>query len=89
MPGFVGGSAPAMANQIVDGFFLINKNTLKGMTPGDLGLLKSEIEKLQREVRSETPAQEDALAQQTRNRRISRLSAALQVIQAQLMGRRF
>ncbi len=88
MPGFVGGSAPAMAHQILEGFFLINKNTLKGLSPGDLGLLRGELEKLQRDVRSETPPQEDALAQQARNRKISRLSAALQVIQAQILGRR-
>lgn len=88
MGNFAGGSAPAMANQVVDGYFTINKNTLKGFAPGELGLLKSELEKAQREVRAETPAQEDALAQQSRNRKISRLSAALQVINAQMLARR-
>ena len=87
MPSFIGGSAPAMANQILEGYFLMNKNSLKGMGPGELGLLKGELEKLQREVRSETPPQEDALAQQARNRKISRLSSALQVLQAQMLGR--
>ncbi len=89
MGNFVGGSAPAMATQVVEGYFLINKNTLKGFTPGELGLIKTELEKLQREVRAQTPPQEDALAQQARNRKISRLSAALQVVSAQIMGRRY
>jgi hypothetical protein len=89
MPTFIGGSAPAMANQIVEGYFIINKNTLKGFGPADLGTLRTEIEKLQREIRSQTPPQEDALAQQARNRKISRLSSALQVIGAQIMGRRY
>ncbi len=35
----------------------------------------------------ETPAQDDALANQARNRRIGRLSQALQVIQHKLTGR--
>jgi hypothetical protein len=89
MPSFIGGSAPAMANQVLEGYFLLNKNTLKGFTPGELGLIKAELEKLQRDVRSQTPDQEDALAQQARNRKISRLSSALQVIGAQIMGRRY
>jgi hypothetical protein len=87
MPGFIGGSAPAMANQIIEGYFLLNKNTLRGFTPGDLGSLRTELEKLQREVRALVVPQEDALAQQARNRKISRLSSAIQVIGAQLTGR--
>ena len=77
-----------MANQIAEGYFLLNKNTLKGYTPADLNSLKQEIEKIQREVRAETPAQDDALANQARNRKIGRLSSALQIVGAQLTGRR-
>ena len=40
MANFMGGSAPAMANQILEGYFLLNQNSLKGYTPGDLNLLK-------------------------------------------------
>jgi hypothetical protein len=76
-----------MANQIIEGYFLLNKNSLKGYTPGELGSLKTELEKLQREVRAETPAQDDALANQLRNRKIARLSSAVQVIQHQLTAR--
>ena len=76
-----------MANQILEGYFLLNKNSLKGFTPGDLGTLKNELEKLQREVRAETPAQDDAPASQLRNRKIARLSSAVQVIQHQMTAR--
>jgi len=85
---FTGGSAPAMANQILEGYVLLNKNTLKGFAPGDLNALRQELDKLQRTIRAEVPAQDDALAQQARNRKIARLSSALQVISGQLTGRR-
>ena len=80
----MGGSAPAMAAQIADGFILVSQNTLKTLNDGELNLLRFELERLQRDTRAETPAQDDALAQQARNRRISRLSGALQVVNHQL-----
>ena len=76
-----------MANQVVEGYFLLNKNTLRGYTPSDLGSLKVELEKLQRELRGLTPAQDDALAQQARNRKMSRLSTALQIVGVQMTSR--
>ena len=84
MASFMGGSAPAMAAQIADGFILLSQNTLKGYSDGDLNLLRFELEKLQRDARAETPPQDDALAQQARNRKISRLSGAIQVVNYQL-----
>jgi hypothetical protein len=84
MANFMGGSAPAMANQIVEGFILLSANTLRGFSDGELNQLRFELEKLQRDARSEVPPQDDALAQQARNRKISRLSSALQVIAHQL-----
>ncbi len=88
MPSFIGGSAPAMANQVVEGYFLLNKNTLRGYSPGDLGTLKAELEKLQRELRGLVVAQDDALAQQARNRKMGRLSSALQIVGLQMTSRR-
>lgn len=88
MAGFMGGSAPAMANQILEGYYLVSKNTFKGYTPGDLNSLRAELEKLQRTVRAEVPPQDDALAQQARNRRIARLSSALQIVQERMTSRR-
>jgi hypothetical protein len=84
MGSFMGGSAPAMAAQIADGFILVSQNTLKTLNDGELTLLRFELERLQRDTRAETPPQDDALAQQARNRKISRLSGALQVVNHQL-----
>jgi hypothetical protein len=88
MANFSGGSAPAMANQILEGYVLLSPNTLKGYTAGDLSALRQELDKLQRTIRAEVPAQDDALAQQARNRKIARLGSALQVVAGQLTGRR-
>ena len=88
MANFMGGSAPAMASQVAEGFILVSANALKGFLPGDLMSLKAELDKLQRDARSEVPPQDDALAQQARNRRIARISSALQVIHAKLTTKR-
>jgi hypothetical protein len=84
MANFMGGSAPAMAAQVVEGFILLNANSLRGFNDGELNLLRFELEKLQRDARSEVPPADDAQAQQARNRKISRLNAALQVVSHQL-----
>jgi hypothetical protein len=88
MANFMGGSAPAMASQICEGFILMSSATIRGYTPADLQLLRAELEKLQREVRAIVPAQDDAQANQARNRKIGRLSSALQVIGGALSMRR-
>jgi hypothetical protein len=80
MANFMGGSAPAMAAQIADGLYLLNANTLRGFSSGELGMLRHELEKLQRESRSVVPPADDAQAQQARNRRIGRISSALTII---------
>ena len=70
----------SMANQIAEGYILLSTNTLRGFAPGELMSLRAELEKLQRDARAIVPPQDDALAQQARNRKIARLSSALQVI---------
>jgi hypothetical protein len=87
MANYMGGSAPAMASQISEGYILVSLATLKGFTPGELGALRLEIDKLLREVRATTPAGDDAQANQARNRKIGRLSGALQVVTAKLTTR--
>jgi hypothetical protein len=87
MANFMGGSAPAMAAQIAEGYFLLNLNTLKGYAPGELSALKQELEKLLRDARAEVPPSDDASANQTRNRKIARLSSAVQVISNKMMSR--
>ena len=88
MANYMGGSAPAMASQIGDGFILLNTNTLKGYLPGELTLLKIELEKLQREARAVVPPQDDALANQSRNRKINRLGSAIQLVGQKMTERR-
>ncbi len=87
MPNWMGGSCPAMANQIAEGFILLSSANLKGFLPGDLQALRLELEKLLRTARAEVPPQDDALAQQGRNRKIARISSAVQVVQNQLTTR--
>ena len=87
MANFMGGSAPAMANQIAEGYILLSANTLRAFLPGELALLRTELEKLQRDARAVVPPQDDALAQQARNRKIARLSSALQVVVNKMTAR--
>jgi hypothetical protein len=87
MPNWMGGSCPAMANQIAEGYILLSSANLKGFLPGDLQALRLELEKLLRNARAEVPPQDDALAQQGRNRKIARISSAVQVVQNQLTAR--
>jgi hypothetical protein len=87
MANWMGGSCPAMANQVANGFILLNAAHLKGFLPTELQAFKLELDKLLRNVRAEVPPQDDALAQQARNHKIGRLSSALQIVQNQLYGR--
>jgi hypothetical protein len=87
MANWMGGSCPAMANQIAGGYMLLTAASLKGFLPGELQALKLELEKLLRGARAEVPPQDDALAQQARNHKISRLSSAVQIVQNQMMSR--
>jgi len=88
MANYMGGSATAMASQIAEGFILVSAATIRSYTPGELGQLRFELEKIQRDVRALVPPQDDARANQARNRRIGRLSSALQVIGGALSVRR-
>lgn len=87
MANWIGGSCPAMANQIAGGYCVISAATLRGFLPGELQLLRFELEKQLRTVRSEVPPQDDALAQQGRNHKIGRLTSAVQVVQYQMTSR--
>jgi hypothetical protein len=87
MANWMGGSCPAMANQVAEGFILLSSANLRGFLPAELNAFKLELEKALRTARAEVPPQDEALAQQARNRKISRISSALQVVQAQLTAR--
>jgi hypothetical protein len=86
--GFIGGSAPAMVGQIVEGYILVNHGTLRGWPKGDLQNLRAELDKALREVRATVPPPDDARQSQVRNWKIGRLSSAIQVVQAAMTGRR-
>ena len=88
MANWMGGSAPAMANQIADGYILLSASNLKGFLPPDLtiapdGAGEDRSGPCGRRSRPRTTP----LAQRTRNHKISRISWALQVIQNQLSTR--
>jgi len=87
MGNYIGGSAPAMAAQIAGGFVLVSTHNLRGLTQGELTTLRFELEKLQRDARAEVPPQDDALAQQARYQKISRISSALQVVIHQMAAK--
>jgi hypothetical protein len=87
MANWMGGSCPAMANQIAGGYCSVTAGTLRGFLPTELNALKLELEKQLRNVRAEVPPQDDALAQQARNHKIGRLSSALQVVNNQMYSR--
>lgn len=84
MANFMGGSAPAMANQIAEGFILLSAATLRGFLPGDLNNLRFELDRILRDVRGEVPPQDDYQALQARNRKIARISSAIQVVNHQM-----
>ena len=88
MANWMGGSCPAMASQIAEGFILLSSANLRGFTPAELTALRLELDKLLRTARAEVPPQDDALAQQGRNRKIARLSSSLQVVQNQISSSR-
>jgi hypothetical protein len=87
MANWMGGSCPAMASQVAEGYILLSSAHLRGFLPTELQAFKLELEKQLRNSRSEVPPQDDALAQQARNRKISRVSSALQVVQNQISSR--
>jgi hypothetical protein len=88
MANFMGGSAAAMAAQIAEGFTLINPNTLRGYAPGDLAALKAEMERLQRDTRAIITAPDDALANQAKSRKITRLNSGIMTVTNKMMTKR-
>lgn len=88
MSPYMGGSAPAMAGQIADGYTLITAVQLKRVTDPEMDQLRFELEKILRDLRAEAMPLDDIPALQVRNRKISRITGALQQIQATVAKRR-
>jgi len=88
MGSFMGGSAPAMARQITEGYTLVTAVTLKRLTNPQLQTLEFELDKKLRDLRGESVDLNDQPAIQTRNRRISRIDGALRVIRGTMQTRK-
>lgn len=82
MGNFLGGSAPAMARQIMEGYTLVNAVMLKRLTTQELDTLLFEMEKLLRDTRGEIVDLTDLEAIQKKNRKVSRLQNSVRVLKA-------
>jgi hypothetical protein len=80
MGNFVGGSAYAMSHDIAEGMILVNTTTLKKFSPAELKQLAFELDRVQKEARSEQPTSDDTQAIQKRGRKLGRITTALQII---------
>jgi hypothetical protein len=88
MSPFMGGSAPAMADQVSAGFTLITPTHLKRLTDSELDQLQVELERIMRDTRAAQPPPGDLAAIQARNRKLMRISAVLQQLSATRAKRR-
>ncbi len=88
MSPYMGGSAPAMAAQVADGYTLVSAVQLKRLTDTELDQLHLELEKMLRDIRSVLVDLDDIPAIQARQRRMTRLTGALQQIQMTKSKRR-
>lgn len=88
MGSFQGGSAPAMARQICDGFTLVSQVSLKRLSLEQMTSLEFELDKRLRETRGEPVDLEDQPSLQARNRRISRIESAMRVLRHTIQQRR-
>jgi hypothetical protein len=88
MGSYQGGSAPAMARQICDGFTLVSQVSLKRLDIEQMTTLEFELDKRLRETRAETVDLQDNPAIQARNRRLSRIEGALRVLRHTMQLRR-
>ena len=71
-----------MSREISDGYHMVTERSFKLMSRGELEKLGFELDRCLREVRGEQPSRGDLPAIQQRNRRISRLNAALVMLRA-------
>jgi len=85
---FQGGSAPAMASQVCDGYSLLSQVSLKRLSLDQMTKLEFEIEKRLRATRSDSVDLNDQPALQARNRRISRIEGAVRVLRQTIQMRR-
>jgi hypothetical protein len=88
MSPYMGGSALGMAEQILEGYVLLTSVQLKRLTDPEMDQLQFEVERKLRDLRGEVVPQTDVPAIQARNRKLMRLSGAIQQMQATRAKRR-
>ncbi len=88
MGSFMGGSAPAMARQVVGGYTLLSKANLKRLSTDQLSQLQFELDKALRDTRAEPMDLTDQTSVQVRNRQISRIDGALRMLRANIQERK-
>ncbi len=81
---FPGGSAYAMAKDIADGYLLVTERTYQRFEPAQLDQLAFEMERSQREIRSDLSATDDMATIQQRNRKLQRLTQAISMLRGVL-----
>lgn len=82
MSPYMGGSALGMADQICEGYVLLTAVQLKRLTDLEMDQLQFEVERKLRDLRGEVVQQDNQTFLQARNRKLMRLSGAIQQIQA-------
>lgn len=88
MGSYQGGSAPAMAKQVSDGYTLLSRVSLKRLDLDQMVKLEFELDKRLRETRGEPMDLNDQPAIQARNRRISRIEGAVRLLRHTMQERR-
>jgi len=81
---FMGGSAYAMANSLMDGYILPSPVNLKRLSVEELRELCFEVEKLLRDLRGQVPDQSDQQALMKRNQKLMKLQSSQNAISSYL-----
>ena len=84
MGSFPGGSAFAMAKDIADGYLMVTERTFMRFDAAQLDQLAFELERAQRDIRSEVSATDDMQTVQQRNRKLQRMTQALVMLRGVL-----
>ncbi len=82
MANFPGGSAFAMAKDIAEGYVLVTERTFLRFEPVQLDQLAFEMERAQRDIRSDPSPLDDMPTIQQRNRKLQRLTQAISMLRS-------
>ena len=84
----ISGNPKMMAYDIAKGFTYFTQATLRKYNAGDLKIIISNINIVQREIGSEQVPQEDVMAIKAKNQKLQRLNQAISVIHSYAKLRR-